>query len=231
MVERRGSVTRYRTIFLDLDDTLYPNTSGVWGAIGDRINLYMSERVGISPGRVAALRDQYFRAYGTTLNGLMLHHNVDPHDYLDFVHQVPIEEMIRPDLDLLQTLRSLPQRRVVFTNASLRHAQRVIRALGVESAVDRVVDIEALEMINKPRPESFLRAMALCGETDAAACVTVDDALRNLLTANSLGMTTVLVGRDDGCEAVDFCIERAAELTRAVPALLEASPTSPGSTS
>jgi FMN phosphatase YigB (HAD superfamily) len=86
-------------------------------------------------------------------------------------------------------------------------------------------------MINKPTPESFLRAMALCGESDAAACVTVDDALRNLLTANSLGMTTVLVGRDDGCEAVDFCIGRVAELTRAMPALLEAGPASQGGAS
>jgi putative hydrolase of the HAD superfamily len=224
-------VTPYRTIFLDLDDTLYPNTSGVWGAIGERINRYMTVRVGVPSAQVAALRDHYFRAYGTTLNGLMLHHRVDPHDYLDYVHQVPIEDMIRPDPELLETLRSLPQKRVVFTNASLGHAQRVIRALGVESAIDQVVDIVALEMINKPTPESFLRAMALCGESDAAACVTVDDALRNLLTANSLGMTTVLVGRDDGCEAVDFCIGRVAELTRAMPALLEAGPASQGGAS
>jgi putative hydrolase of the HAD superfamily len=215
-------VRRYRTIFLDLDDTLYPNTSGVWGAIGERINRYMTERAGIPRAQVAALRDRYFREYGTTLNGLMLHHNVDPHDYLDYVHQVAIEDMIRPDPDLLETLRSLHQRRVVFTNASLGHALRVIRALGVESVIDQVVDIVALEMINKPTEESFRRAMALCGESEAAACVTVDDALRNLLTANALGMTTVLVGRDDGCEAVDFCIGRAAELTRAIPALLEA---------
>jgi putative hydrolase of the HAD superfamily len=217
-------VTRYRTLLLDLDDTLYPNTSGIWGAIGERINRYMTERVGIPLGHVDALRDRYFRSYGTTLNGLMIHHNVNPLDYLDYVHQVPIEEMIHPDLDLLHTLRSLPQRRVVFTNASRGHAERVLRALGLEQVIDQVVDIVALDMINKPRPESFQRAMALCGETEPAACVTVDDALRNLITADSLGMTTVLVGREDGCQEVDFCIPRAADLLRALPQLLDRDP-------
>jgi len=217
-------VSPFRTVFLDVDDTLYPNTSGVWEAIGERINLYMQEKVGIPVGRVAALRDQYFRAYGTTLNGLMLHHHVDPRDYLDYVHQVPIEEMIQPDPELQHTLRSLPQRKVVFTNASSDHAGRVIRALGLEGAIDQVVDILALQMVNKPQPESFLKAMALSGETEAAACMTVDDAVRNLMTAKNLGMTTVLVGRSDGCEAVDFCVARAAELIQAVPALLQSDP-------
>jgi putative hydrolase of the HAD superfamily len=217
-------MSRFRTVFFDLDDTLYPNTSGVWEAIGVRINRYMQEKVGIQAGRVAALRDQYFRDYGTTLNGLMLHHNVDPVDYLDYVHQVPIEEMLQPDPDLRQTLRSLPQRRVVFTNASCAHAERVLRALGLEGSIDQVVDILALDMINKPRPESFRRAMSLSGETEAAACVTVDDAVRNLITASDLGMTTVLVGRADGCEAVDFCVTRTAELLQAIPALLEPGP-------
>ncbi len=218
----------FRTIFLDLDDTLYPNTSGVWEAIGERINHYMQEIVGIPSGRVAALRDEYFRTYGTTLNGLMLHHHVDPHDYLDYVHQVPIEEMIRPDLDLQCTLGSLSQQRVVFTNASAGHAERVIRALGLEKSIDRVVDILALEMVNKPRPESFLKAMALSGEKEAAACVTVDDALRNLITARSLGMTTALVGRNEGCESVDVCLARAADLVGAIPALVQTDPAGPG---
>jgi putative hydrolase of the HAD superfamily len=217
-------MSRYHTIFLDLDDTLYPNTSGVWEAIGVRINRYMHEKVGIPAGRVAALRDQYFRAYGTTLNGLMIHHQVDPRDYLDYVHQVPIEDMLRPDPDLRRTLLSLPQRRVVFTNASSDHAERVLRVLGLEGGIDQVVDILALELVNKPRPESFQRAMALSGESEAAACVAVDDAVRNLTTADALGMTTVLVGRSDGCEAVDFCVSRAADLLKAIPSLLDAHP-------
>jgi FMN phosphatase YigB (HAD superfamily) len=100
----------------------------------------------------------------------------------------------------------------------------VIRALGLEASIDRVVDILALELVNKPRPESFLKAMALSGEKEAAACVTVDDALRNLITAHSLGMTTALVGRTDGCESVDYCLPRAADLVQAIPALTQPDP-------
>src|SRR3989304_2514178 len=138
-------MSRFRTVFFDLDDTLYPNTSGVWEAIGERINLYMQEKVGIPTGRVAALRDQYFRAYGTTLNGLMLHHHVDPNDYLDYVHQVAIEQMLQPAPAPRRTVLALPERRVVFTDPSHDHAERVLHAPGLGGSIDQVVDILALE--------------------------------------------------------------------------------------
>ena len=67
-------MNRYSTVFLDLDDTLYPSSNGVWDAIGERINLFMMERLAIEPDRVRVLRDSYFRNYGTTLHGLMANH-------------------------------------------------------------------------------------------------------------------------------------------------------------
>ena len=38
----------YRVAFLDLDDTLYPPSSGVWDAIGERIQIFMMDRLGLS---------------------------------------------------------------------------------------------------------------------------------------------------------------------------------------
>ncbi len=212
-------VPAFTTVFLDVDDTLYPSSSGVWQAIGQRINLYMQERLGIPSDRVRAVRDDYFRTYGTTLNGLIVNFDVNPLDYLTYVHDIPLEEMLRPDPELRSMLEGMPQQRVVLTNASREHAERVMRRLGICEVIDRVIDILDLEMTNKPLPEAYLRAMTLAGESDPSACVAVDDLLANLETAHGLGMTTVLVARDGEGPVVDYRIARLAELAGAVPGL------------
>ena len=68
---------RFTTLFFDLDDTLYPSSTGLWPAIKDRMNLYMIERLGIPENDVPFLREQYFKMYGTTLRGLEERHKVD----------------------------------------------------------------------------------------------------------------------------------------------------------
>lgn len=214
----------HRTIFLDLDDTLYPSSSGIWDAIGLRINAYIEERLGISSDRVGSLRDEYFRSYGTTLNGLVANYHIDPRDYLAYVHDLPLEDRLQPDPDLRQMLETLPQKKVVLTNASREHAARVLDLLGVRHTIDRVIDILDLELTNKPRPEAFRRAQALAKEPKATACLVADDSIRNLLAAAGLGMTTVLVGQDSGETPVDYRISRIAELAQAVPGLMVRAP-------
>ncbi len=214
-------MARLRTILFDLDDTLYPSSSGVWQAIGERINEYMRQRLAIPPERVPHLREEYFRTYGTTLNGLVALHHIQPEDYLEFVHDLPLEERLHPDLELRAMLESLPQRRVVFTNASRKHAERVLDRLGILSTIDAIVDILVLELCNKPRPEAFRRALEIIGEPEPHACVAVDDMVANLQTAKGLGMTTVLVGNHRSDEGVDHRILRVADLTRALPELLQ----------
>lgn len=179
----------------------------------------MHTRLGIPADQVAVLRDRYFHAYGTTLSGLMRHHAADPFDYLDFVHQVPIEDMLRPDPVLAQMLDRLPQQRVVFTNAAQAHAERVLSRLGIAHVIHEIIDIVRLDFVNKPSPEAFHKALGLCGETEPERTLVADDSLRNLETARSLGMTTVLVGRDDPDGVVDYHIARISELAGAVPGL------------
>lgn len=213
-------MSRFRVVFLDLDDTIYPTTSGIWQAIGERINRYMQERLGIPAGDVAALRDHYFRTYGTTLNGLVANHHIDPRDYLDYVHDLPLEGRLQPDDRLRSMLESLPQRRVILTNSSRGHVSRVLECLGVGHTIERVIDILDLQLVNKPRPEAYRMAMAIVEETDPHACVAVDDQMANLRTAGTLGMTTVLVGPHSPDGPVDHHIARLADLTRALPELL-----------
>jgi putative hydrolase of the HAD superfamily len=210
----------WRVVFLDLDDTLYPPSSGVWQAIGERIQAFMMDRLQLTYDEATQLRRRYFEQYGTTLNGLWHHHAVDPEDYLAYVHAVPLEEMIRPDPDLSSMLRELPQKRVIFTNANRQHAERVLACLGVSAQIDVIIDLFALGMTNKPEMAAYGRALELAGETDPHACVLADDLPRNLVPARALGMTTVLVGPEQQDGAADVRIERITDLTRVLPGLV-----------
>jgi putative hydrolase of the HAD superfamily len=209
----------WSVVFFDLDDTLYPPSCGVWPAIGERIQAYVMDRLGVTYEEATQLRRSYFEKYGTTLNGLWHLHSVDPSDYLEFVHAIPLETMIQPDPDLLSMLQALPQKRIVFTNATREHAERVLACLGVSSEIDTIVDLFALEMANKPDQAAYERALKLAGESDPRACVLADDLPRNLAPARAMGMTTVLVGPALKDGVADFQIERIADLTRALPGL------------
>jgi putative hydrolase of the HAD superfamily len=184
----------YSTLLLDLDDTLYPSTTGIWDLIGDRINLYMQQRVKLPAGDVSNLRESLFHKYGTTLRGLQIEYGIDPVDYLDFVHQVHIEMLISPDPWLNQILAAYPLPKWIFTNASRAHAMRVLRTLQIESLFTGVIDILDIAPFCKPMPEAFQLALQKAGIPDARSCILVDDAPRNLIAARQLGMYTIQVG-------------------------------------
>ncbi|HEY43217.1 MAG TPA: pyrimidine 5'-nucleotidase [Anaerolineae bacterium] len=212
-------MSNYRVLFLDLDDTLYPSTCGLWQAISDRIIDFMTDRLDMSAIKADELRKEYFLAYGTTFNGLRIHHNVDPLDYLDFVHDVPIDIYIQPDPELNKMLMSVVAKRVIFTNASRDHAERVTRRLGIEKQIDQVIDIIALDYHNKPKPSAYSRALSLTGEKDPTTCLLVDDRSRNLIPGGAMGMTTVLVGEQETDPHVDFHINLITQLILTVPGL------------
>jgi pyrimidine 5'-nucleotidase len=208
-----------RVLLLDLDQTLYPKSTGLWSAISERINLFIVDRLGMAETRAAELRSAYLKEYGTTLHGLVDNHHVEAQDYLAFVHDLPLEQFLLPDPSLGKMLASLRPRRVVFTNASTQHAQRVLRALAIEDQVDQIIDILTLEMVNKPRPEAYHRALRLTGEPDPSACTLVDDLPVNLEPAYRLGMTTVLVGSEPDPTHVDFTIPSIHRLVDVLPQL------------
>jgi putative hydrolase of the HAD superfamily len=182
------------TIFFDLDDTLYPNTSGLWLAIRTRIGLYMKERLNLPEEEIPGLRRFYFERYGTTLRGLQIHKHINPLDYLAYVHDLPLQTYLAPDPRLRQLLMSLPQQRWIFTNADAAHARRVLEALNLADCFYGIIDIIALEFACKPEREAFEKALEIAGETDPTRCMLIDDTPRNLVAAQSMGFATVLVG-------------------------------------
>jgi putative hydrolase of the HAD superfamily len=214
-------MTNYRILFLDLDETLYPSSNGLWEVIGMRIHNFMADKLDITMDKASELRNEFLHKYGTTLNGLRRHFHIDPFEYLTYVHDVPINDFIQPDPGLRDMLANLPQKRIVFTNASMDHAERVLGRLGVLNQIDQVIDIITLNFENKPKIGSYEQALKLAGERDPKACVLVDDRVQNLLPGGLMGMTTVLVGDSQSKPDVDFIISRILELTSVLPDLIQ----------
>jgi len=191
---------RFSTIFFDLDDTLYPASTGLWKAIKERMNLYMRDRMGIPESEVPALREKYFKEFGTTLRGLQAHHNVNVQDYLDFVHDLPLRDYLTPDPLQREIIASLPHRKLIFTNADINHARRVLSVLKLDDIFDTIIDVNEVAPYCKPMPESFAIAQELADEPDPRKCVMIDDIPRTTRAALDVDMASILYGTEEPTE-------------------------------
>ncbi len=183
-------------LIFDLDDTLYPPQTGVWDEIGNRINRFMQQHLRLPLEEVVQLRDDLFRQYGTTLRGLEILYNIDAHEYLNYVHDLPMHEYLDADPALRLSLLKIPIRKAIFTNGDRAHAQRVTEALGLAGCFDQIIDILDVSPYCKPMPEAFEIALQKLAVTDPTRCVLFEDSPRNIQTARSLGLYTVLVGKN-----------------------------------
>jgi putative hydrolase of the HAD superfamily len=188
---------RFTTIFFDLDDTLYPSSTGLWKSIKERMNMYMRERLGIPESDAPQLREQYFKIYGTTLRGLQERHNVDKEDFLAFVHDLPLKDYLTPNPVVRDIIASLRTRNLIFTNADANHARRVLSALELADLFETVIDVNAMAPYCKPMPECFAIAMELANEPDPRKCVVIDDLPRTTRAALNVGMAGLLYGCDE----------------------------------
>jgi putative hydrolase of the HAD superfamily len=175
----------------DLDNTLYPAHCDLFAQIDVLINRYVARRLDLALDEARVVQKRYFRKYGTTLRGLMIDHDVDPHDYMDFVHDIDLAP-VAPAPDLGAALDRLPGRKLIFTNGSRRHAVNVCTKLGVIDRFEAIFDIADGDFVPKPALESYRRLISR-HRLEPAKTVFFDDMDRNLAPAAELGMTTVWV--------------------------------------
>ena len=214
-----GYIRMIRYVLCDLDNTLYPQSSGLWEAIGNRINLYMIERLGMHPAEVSRKRDDFLKAFGTTLNALRHYYGIDADEFLAFVHDLRLGNYLRYEPALDQMLERMPFAKVVFTNADASHARRVLARLGIARHFERIIDIHALEFINKPDRRAYLKALDYISARPEE-CVFVEDSMANILPARNMGMVTVFVRDGDADDGADYHIRRITELESILQALL-----------
>ena len=184
-------------LLFDLDNTLYPKSLGIFDLVIERIRNYMELRLGYEKERARELRQEYLRQYGSTLRGLMIHQDIDPEDYLEYVHDVGVEERLSPNPDLVKLLKSIPCDRAIFTSGHRPHALKVLRSLGVEDFFPQIFDIVFTRYIPKPNPEPYHQVLESLG-LEGKECLMIEDIPANLKPAKDLGMTTVLVGETPG---------------------------------
>jgi putative hydrolase of the HAD superfamily len=180
----------------DMDNCLYPASTGLFSLIDERMGAYIQRLLDCDPAEARRVQKEHFHAHGTTLAGLMRCLDVDPHDFLEDVHAIPLDRVQR-DERLVRGLGRLPGRKFVFTNGDEPYARRVLEAIGVHDQFDHLHDIHASSYRPKPDPHGYELLCESFG-IDPARALLVDDMAQNLKPAKALGMTTVWV--DNGSE-------------------------------
>ena len=188
-----GHVTDW---IFDLDPCLSPPSTGLFDLIDERMGAIIQRLVGCDPVEAKRIQKAHFHEHGTTLAGLMREHQVDPHDFLEDVHAIPLDRVARDDR-LSTNLARLPGRKLVFTNADEPYARRVLDALGVGEHFSEMHDIHAAELRPKPDQHGYRLLLDRFG-VDPLRAAMVEDMAQNLKPAKMLGMTTVWV--DNGSE-------------------------------
>lgn len=187
----------------DLDNTLYPASARLFDLIDERMSAFVARALQCEPAEARRVQKQYFRDHGTTLAGLMKHHGVDPHHFLDDVHDIPLNRLAR-DERLAGALARLPGRKFVFTNGHRPYADRVLHAIGIGDHFHGLVDIEACGFLPKPDAHGY-RLLIERFAIDPSRAALVEDMAKNLKPAKALGMTTIWLdnGSDHGDHDAD----------------------------
>lgn len=185
-----------RDWIFDLDNCLYPASTGLFALIDERMSAYIQRLLNCDAAEARRVQKHHFHTHGTTLAGLMKDHDVDPHHFLDDVHSIPLER-VQSDSRLSSALARLPGRKFVFTNGDAPYARRVLEAIGIHKHFDELHDIHASELRPKPDPYGY---GLLCERfaIDPRHALLADDMAQNLAPAKQLGMTTIWV--DNGSE-------------------------------
>jgi putative hydrolase of the HAD superfamily len=179
------------TWIFDLDNTLYPVSCRLFDQIHSRMTRFIAARFDLSPQAALARQKVYFREHGTTLRGLMVVDRIDPNEFLAFVHDIDLT-CVPPDPVLVTALAALPGRKIVHTNGSRRHAERLLDHLGIAGSFCGILDIEAAGYEPKPAFAGYHELLKR-HEVAPGTALMVEDIARNLIPAAALGMTTAWV--------------------------------------
>jgi len=182
-----------RVWIFDLDNTLHDARARIFPAMHEQINAFLRRRFELDEAGASAMREHFWRTYGTTLDGLMRHHGVHPREFLAETHVFPeLADMVVHENAVRHALRVLGGTRIVFSNAPRRYVWQVLHAIGLARYFDAVYSIEDARYRGKPALHGFHHLLRQ-HDLDPHRCAMVDDMLENLRAAHCLGMSTVWV--------------------------------------
>ncbi len=176
----------------DIDDTLYPKSSGLDRLIQQSISDYIADFMHIDGEKARKLCVEYYEKYGSTIRGLMENTNIKPRKFVREVHQNLDLSVIKPNPRLAAALEKLPGKHFVFTNGSYCHGLRISKRLGIEKYIDGFFGAQSTNFIPKPNPEAFMEFFTRYNLRPEDG-IMVDDGLKNLKTIHDMGAATLWV--------------------------------------
>jgi putative hydrolase of the HAD superfamily len=179
------------TWVFDLDNTLYPASCRLFDQIDVKMGNFVSKLLNVDYDEAKRRQKEMFYRYGTTLRGLMTEHGITPDDFLDYVHDIDHSPVpLNKALD--DALHALPGRKLIFTNGTVAHAEKVLARIGITHHFGDIFDIVHSDFIPKPEMEPYRKFVAQTGINPETSAM-FEDIARNLEAPHALGMVTVLV--------------------------------------
>ncbi|KAJ6771583.1 HALOACID DEHALOGENASE-LIKE HYDROLASE [Salix koriyanagi] len=217
-------------LLFDLDDTLYSSKLGIAEALRKNIDEFLVEKCGIPENKAPSLRVELFKSYGSSLAGLRaLGYDIDADDYHSFVHGRLPYDLIKPDSQLRNLLRSITQRKIIFTNSDRSHAIMALKRLGIEDCFDQIICFETMNpnLSKSTSPDEFpvllkpsvdaMKVALRVADVDPRRTLFLDDNVRNVAAGKGLGLRTALVGKTVRSKEADYVLEHIHNLAQVIP--------------
>jgi len=202
------SLKEMKYLLLDLDGVCYGSHNGyplekVFGLVSKRMTLFIQEKLGLDEKKAKELQTNYFYKYNTSLNGLMLHHNVIGDEFLKYVHDIDISFM-KEDKIMRNELENLNMEKFIFTNGSTEHAQNILTRLGVYDLFgkEKIFDIKDAGYVPKPEAQTFDLMVKKFG-INPKETIYIEDIAKNLSIGFERGCTTVWLINDEHFGKID----------------------------
>tara|TARA_B100000965_G_scaffold303619_1_gene262329 strand:- start:5253 stop:5924 length:672 start_codon:yes stop_codon:yes gene_type:complete len=184
-----------KNIVFDLDGVLYQDLEAVFGQVSKKMTEYISNKLGLNLKKAKELQTNYFHKYNTSLNGLMIHHKINPDEFLKKVHDIDLSFM-KKDIVLRKELEKLNLKKFIFTNGSKEHAINITTHLGINDLFDGLFDIVDAEFSPKPTAKAF-DLMVKKFKIDPHETLYIEDIAKNLSIGKERGAITVWLINDE----------------------------------
>tara|TARA_B100001179_G_scaffold203909_1_gene166335 strand:+ start:515 stop:1177 length:663 start_codon:yes stop_codon:yes gene_type:complete len=184
-----------KNILFDCDGVLYQDLEAVFGQVSKKMTEYISSKLNVDLIKAKELQTNYFHKYNTSLNGLMIHHDIPPEEFLEYVHDIDLSFMKKDKL-LREELEKLNIKKFVFTNGSKEHVKNITEHLGIEDLFDGIFDIVDAEFHPKPEAKAF-DLMVKKFNIEPKETIYIEDIAKNLSIAKARGSTTVWLMNDE----------------------------------
>ena len=182
----------FQNWIFDLDNTMYDINLGLFKKISNRITDFIMSKYSLDIDQAKKIQKEYYLKYGLTLRGLIVEKKLEPEEFLDYVHDVEHPELKKND-QLISKIRILEGKKIIFTNATSKHAKKILKILELEHDFDQIIDIKDLEYIPKPDKRSYEKLLECLNlnKENLNKTIFVEDTVKNLIPAKELGITTV----------------------------------------